>query len=114
SLASGGLQAQPHRLVVYVSAQSHSSVEKAALLAGFGRHNVQPVPVDENYAMRPELLSKYLGEDIAAGKVPCAVVATTGTTPSTALDPIGPIAEIAQRHGMWLHVDAAMAGSAMI
>jgi aromatic-L-amino-acid decarboxylase len=114
SLARGGLQAQAQPLTVYVSAQSHSSVEKAALLAGFGRENVRIVPHDDTFAMRAESLSDLVASDTAAGSVPCAVVVTTGTTASTALDPVGPVAEVAARYGMWVHVDAAMAGSAMI
>ncbi len=114
SLARGGLQAEPKPLTVYVSTQSHSSVEKAALLAGFGRANVRAVSVDDTFAMRADLLEDAVRADIAAGKHPCAVVATTGTTASTALDPVAAIAEVATRHNLFLHVDAAMAGSAMI
>lgn len=114
ALARGGLQAEPNPLVVYVSTQSHSSVEKAALLAGFGRDNVRAVAVDDAFAIRPDALEAAIDADVAAGKVPCAVVATSGTTASTAFDPIGPIAEVAARHSLWLHVDAAMAGCAMI
>lgn len=114
SLARGGLQAEPRPLTVYVSTQSHSSVEKAALLAGFGRDNVRAVPHDDAYAMRPDALAELVAADRAAGRVPCAVVATTGTTASTALDPIAAIADVAGRRGLWLHVDAALAGSAMI
>ncbi len=114
SLARGGLQAEARPLIVYVSAQSHSSVEKAALLAGFGRHNVRSLPTDERYALRPEALAAAVRADIERGLTPCAVVATTGTTASTALDPVGAMAEVASRHNLWLHVDAAMAGSAMI
>lgn len=114
SLARGGLQAEPKPLTVYVSTQSHSSVEKAALLAGFGRDNVRAVPVDDAFAMRPDALDEAVRADLAAGELPCAVVATTGTTASTALDPVGAIAEVAAKHNLWLHVDAAMAGSAMI
>jgi aromatic-L-amino-acid decarboxylase len=114
SLARGGLQSEPRPLIVYTSAQSHSSVEKAALLAGFGRANVRVVPHDPAFAMRPDALAEQVVADASAGLVPCAVVATTGTTASTALDPVGPIAEVAGRHNLWLHVDAAMAGSAMV
>jgi aromatic-L-amino-acid decarboxylase len=99
---------------VYASAHSHSSVEKAALLAGFGRDNVRRVPHDDRFAMRPYLLDALIAADRAAGRVPCAVVATTGSTTTTALDPIAPIAAIAKQQGLWLHVDATMAGSAMI
>ena len=114
SLVKGGLQAVPAPLVVYVSAHSHSSVDKAALLAGFGRDHVRLVPTDAGYAMRPDALAQAIRDDLAAGRKPCAVVATTGTTTTTAMDPIASVAEIAREHGLWLHVDAAMAGSAMI
>jgi aromatic-L-amino-acid decarboxylase len=114
SLARGGLQAQDRPLVVYTSGHSHSSVEKAALLAGFGRDNLRLIATDERYAMRPDALAVAIAADLERGLVPCAVVATTGTTTTTAIDPLAPIAEIAARHGLWLHVDSAMAGSAMI
>jgi aromatic-L-amino-acid decarboxylase len=113
-LSRGGLQAEAQPLAVYVSAQSHSSVDKAALLAGFGRDNVRLVPCDAEYAMRADALEQMIRADLAVGVVPCAVVATTGTTATTAIDPVGAMAAIAKRHGIWLHVDAAMAGSAMI
>ena len=110
----GGLQAQAKPLIVYVSAHAHSSVDKAALLAGFGRDNIRLIATDEQFAMRPEALREAIAQDIAAGNQPCAVVATTGTTTTTALDPLRPIGEIVQAQGLWLHVDSAMAGSAMI
>lgn len=110
----GGLQAEERPLTVYTAEHSHSSVLKAALLAGFGRDNVRMVPHDEHYAMRPDALADAIEADLRAGKKPCAVVATTGTTTTTALDPVDRIADITTRHGLWLHVDAAMAGSAMI
>jgi aromatic-L-amino-acid decarboxylase len=113
-LARGGLQAEGKPLVVYASAHSHSSVDKAALLAGFGRENIHHVAQDAGYAMRPDALDIAIQADIAAGRIPCAVVATTGTTTTTAIDPVGAIAAVARRRGIWLHVDAAMAGSAMI
>jgi aromatic-L-amino-acid decarboxylase len=114
ALTRGGLQAEPRPLAIYVSAQAHSSVDKAALLAGFGRDNLRLVPTDATHALRPDALETMIASDIAAGITPCAIVATTGTTATTALDPVAPLAAIAQRHGIWLHVDAAMAGSAMI
>jgi aromatic-L-amino-acid decarboxylase len=114
SLARGGLQGEEHPLIVYVSSHSHSSVEKAALLAGFGRANLHLIANDEKYAMRPDALDAAIQADLEAGFVPCAVVATTGTTGTTALDPVKSIAEVAQKHKLWLHVDAALAGSAMI
>lgn len=114
SLMRGGLREEIQPLTVYVAAHSHSSVEKAALLAGFGKTNVRVVPHDSEYAMRPDALAEMIRMDIATGAKPCAVVATSGTTTTTAFDPIAAIAEVAKQHGMWLHVDAAMAGSAMI
>jgi aromatic-L-amino-acid/L-tryptophan decarboxylase len=114
SLSRGGLQAESKPLVVYTTAHSHSSVDKAALLAGLGRANIHHVAHDADYAMCPDALNAAILADMAAGKKPCAVVATTGTTTTTAIDPVGAIADVARRHGVWLHVDAAMAGSAMI
>jgi aromatic-L-amino-acid decarboxylase len=114
SLSRGGLQAEAAPLVIYTSAHSHSSVDKAALLAGFGRENVRHIANDENFALRPDELEQAIRADIATGRKPCAIVATTGTTATTALDPVAAMARIAQAHGLWLHVDAAMAGSAMI
>lgn len=113
-LARNGLQEGKHPLVVYASTQSHSSVEKAALLAGFGRYNLRLLETDESHAMRSDLLEEAIQADLSAGRQPCAVVATTGTTATTALDPIAEIAGICRRHKIWLHVDSALAGSAMI
>jgi aromatic-L-amino-acid/L-tryptophan decarboxylase len=114
SLARAGLQSGAAPLVVYVSAHSHSSVEKAALLAGFGRENIRAIPTDTGYAMRSDALAEAVRDDLGAGRRPCAVVATSGTTTTTAFDPLEAIAAISHEHGLWLHVDAAMAGSAMI
>jgi aromatic-L-amino-acid decarboxylase len=114
ALSRGGLQAEPAPLAVYVSAHSHSSVDKGALLAGFGRANLRLVAFDAEYGMRAEALEELVQRDLAAGVRPCAIVATVGTTATTAIDPVRGLAEVAKRHGIWLHVDAAMAGSAMI
>jgi aromatic-L-amino-acid decarboxylase len=114
SLTSGGMQDEKHPLTVYVSSHSHSSVEKAALLAGFGRKNVRVVPHDAEFGMCADVLAEMIQKDIAAGMKPCAIVATTGTTTTTAFDPVEKISEIARANNLWLHVDAAMAGSAMI
>mgnify|MGYP005843132457 CR=1 FL=1 len=114
SQTRGGLQAEELPLTVYLSAQSHSSVEKAALLAGFGHANLRFIPTDERHAMSVEQLADEISADLAYGRRPCAVVATTGTTATTGLDPIEPIAALCRERGLWLHVDAAMAGSAMI
>lgn len=103
-----------HDAIVYTSAHSHSSVTKAALLAGFGRENIRIVKHDKDFAMCAEDLEANIVRDRSAGLEPCAVVATSGTTTSTALDPIDSIAQITKKYGVWLHVDAAMAGSAMV
>jgi aromatic-L-amino-acid decarboxylase len=114
SLARDGLQGEARPLSIYVSNQAHSSVEKAALLAGFGRNNVRSIEIDDSFAMRPEALAAAIERDIALGYKPCAVVASVGTTATTAVDPLQAIANVAIEHGLWMHVDAAMAGSAMI
>jgi aromatic-L-amino-acid decarboxylase len=114
SATRGGLQSEERPLVIYASDQSHSSVEKAATLGGFGRSNIRLIAHDASFGLRPEALAEAMRRDVAKGRKPCAVVATTGTTTSTAIDPIGDIAAIARDHDAWLHVDAAMAGSAMI
>ena len=114
ALARGGLQAVPAPLIVYGSEHAHSSVEKAALLAGFGKDNLRYVAVDGAYAIRPDALEEAIRADVAKGNLPCAVVGTTGTTGVTAVDPLEAIAEIAKKYNIWMHVDSAMAGSAMI
>jgi aromatic-L-amino-acid decarboxylase len=114
SMHDGGLRDVEDPLVVYASAQSHSSVEKAVLLAGFGRDNLRLIPVDDAFAMRADALAAAISDDIADGRRPCAIVATTGTTSVTALDPVAEAVGLARQHDMWVHVDAAMAGSAMI
>jgi aromatic-L-amino-acid decarboxylase len=103
-----------HDHIIYTTAHSHSSVTKAALLAGFGRENIRVINHDKDFAMSAEDLAANIVRDRAAGLEPCAVIATTGTTTSTALDPIESIAEVTHKYGVWLHVDAAMAGSAMV
>ncbi|HZL64501.1 MAG TPA: pyridoxal-dependent decarboxylase [Thermoleophilia bacterium] len=110
----GGLQAEQAPLVVYASDQAHSSVPKAALLAGFGAEHLRLIETDEAHALRLDLLEAAIRDDLAAGRRPCAVVAAIGTTATTAVDPLAAIAKLAAEHGLWLHVDAAMAGVAMI
>jgi aromatic-L-amino-acid/L-tryptophan decarboxylase len=97
-------------LRVYASTEAHSSIEKACMTLGFGRDALLRVATDEDYAMLPEALSAAIDADRAAGHRPIAIVATLGTTSSTSVDPIAAIAEIAEREGLWLHVDAAYAG----
>jgi aromatic-L-amino-acid decarboxylase len=110
----GGLQAEDTPLVVYASDQAHSSIQKGALLAGFGAEHLRLVETDEAHALRPEALEAAIAEDLAAGRRPCALVASIGTTATTALDPLRRMAELAERHALWLHVDAALAGTAMV
>jgi aromatic-L-amino-acid decarboxylase len=110
----GGLQDEGSPLVVYASDQAHSSIAKAALLAGFGAGNLRLVETDEAHALRPDALEAAIAEDLAAGRRPCALVATIGSTATTALDPLRRLAELAERHDLWLHVDAALAGTAMV
>ncbi len=114
SMDGGGVRELARPLVVYASAQSHSSVEKAALLAGFGRDNLRLIAPGAGFAMRADALADAIDEDVREGRQPCAIVATTGTTSVTAVDPIAEIVRIASPHTAWVHVDAAMAGSAMI
>jgi aromatic-L-amino-acid decarboxylase len=102
------------RLIVYTSTQAHSSVDKGAKLAGYGLNCLRHIATDPHYAMQPDALERAISSDRAAGLVPACVVATVGTTSSTAIDPIPAIAEICRRHGVWLHVDAAYAGTAAL
>lgn len=114
SAERGGLQAAGAPLVVYTSAEAHSSVTKAALLAGYGRDNLRLVGVEpDTYAMDTAALERAVKRDRVAGRVPAAVVATLGTTVSTAMDPVAEIVHIARQSDMYVHVDAAMAGSAL-
>ena len=111
----GGLQAEAAPLVAYASTQAHSSVPKAVLLAGYGRANLRLVPVDPvTLAMDSDALRRLMAEDAAAGRRPAVVIASLGTTGTTAFDPVEEIVAIAATHGAWVHVDAAMAGSAMM
>jgi aromatic-L-amino-acid decarboxylase len=102
------------RLVAYTSTEAHSSVEKGVRVAGLTADQLRVVDVDDRFALRPDQLALAVETDVAAGLVPFVVVATVGTTSSLAIDPIAAVAEVAQRHSLWLHVDAAMAGSAAV
>ena len=108
----GFLKDQAYR--IYCSTETHSSIEKAVKIAGFGRKNLVKVMVDNDFRISPEHLQKAIQTDIASGKIPLCVVATLGTTGTTAIDPLGKISEICKEHDIWLHVDAAMAGTALI
>jgi aromatic-L-amino-acid decarboxylase len=102
------------RLVAYCSTQTHSSVEKAAKIAGLGAANIRAIAVDENFALRADALARQITQDKSAGLIPCFVCATVGTTSSNAIDPIHDIAPLCREHNVWLHVDAAMSGSAAL
>jgi len=102
------------RLTVYASTQAHSSVEKAVRIAGLGSDNLRLVDVDAAFAIRPDRLEAAIAADASGGSIPCMVVATVGSTSSMAVDPVQAIGEICRRHGIWFHVDAAMAGTAAV
>jgi aromatic-L-amino-acid decarboxylase len=101
-------------LRMYLSTEAHSSIEKAAIVAGIGRAGVRRIPVDAEYRMDAGALSAAIAEDRADGWTPFCVVATLGTTSSTSIDPCNSIAAICRRESLWLHVDAAYAGTAAI
>jgi len=105
-----GLQASHPAMTVYASEQAHSSVEKAVRLAGFGLSNLRLIETDSEFALVPQKLEQAISADLDVGKLPSAVVATVGTTATVAVDPVEAIAQIAARHRLWLHVDAAMPG----
>ena len=102
------------RLTVYCSTETHSATEKDVKIAGLGRGNLRKIAVDDRFAMRPDLLEAEIVKDVAAGARPICVVATLGTTGVGAVDPLRSIGEVCRRHGVWLHVDAAWAGSALV
>jgi aromatic-L-amino-acid decarboxylase len=102
------------KLTVYCSTETHFSIEKDVKIAGLGADNLRKIPVDSSFAMQPEALLAAIEEDLGAGFVPLCVVATIGTTGSTAIDPLRAIGEICKRYAVWLHVDAAHAGTALL
>jgi aromatic-L-amino-acid/L-tryptophan decarboxylase len=102
------------KLVGYTSSQAHSSLEKGAQVAGIGRDNLRLIKVDENFAMRPEALARQIDEDRQSGLIPFFVCATIGTTSSNAIDPVPEIGRICREQKLWLHVDAAMSGTAAL
>ena len=101
---------EPGAMTVYVSAQTHSSMEKAARIAGLGSDAVRVVPVDGDLAMRPAALADRIDADVARGFTPVLVCATAGTTSTGAFDPLAELGPICRDRGVWLHVDAAWAG----
>ena len=102
------------RLVAYASLEAHSSVVKGMRIAGIGRENLRLIETDETFAMRPDLLGERIRQDRDAGLLPFFVCATVGTTSSNAIDPVAEIGSICEREGLWLHVDAAMSGTAAL
>ena len=102
------------KLVAYTSTQANSSIEKDVRIAGIGCDNLRLIEVDQNFAMRPEALARQIAEDRQAGLVPSYVCATIGTTSSQAMDPVPAIGRICRENGVWLHVDAAMAGTSAL
>jgi aromatic-L-amino-acid decarboxylase len=102
------------RLRIYASTEAHMTIDKAAIVIGVGREGMRKIPADEQFRMRPDELERAIAEDRSAGWLPFCVVATLGSTSSTSMDPAGPLATICEREGLWLHVDAAYAGTAAI
>ncbi len=110
-----GLQGEAKPLVVYTTSEAHSSITKAALLAGFGKDNLRLVEVDPvGQSMQPHSLEATIKKDIVEGRKPAVIIASVGSTGVTAIDPVADLARIANEYNIWLHVDAAMAGSAML
>ncbi len=108
------VKADINKLVVYTSTQAHSSIEKAAKIAGINCENLRFIEVDACYSMCPEKLQQQVVDDIQSGLIPIYIAATIGTTSSNAVDPLTKIGAIAQEHNIWLHVDGAMSGTAAI
>ena len=102
------------KLRVYCSQETHSSIEKAAILLGIGQSNVVKIPVDNEFKMNAEALSHAIEKDLDAEFIPCCVIATVGTTSSTSIDPLSSISDICRKYDIWLHVDGAYGGSALI
>ncbi|MBK5297157.1 MAG: amino acid decarboxylase [Vicinamibacteria bacterium] len=98
------------RVRVYLSAHTHSSADKSVILLGLGKDALAHIPGDANHAMRVDLLREAIAADRRAGILPLAIIATIGTTSSTAIDPVHEIADLCEAEGIWLHVDAAYAG----
>ena len=101
-------------LAIYTSTQTHSSIDKAAIALGIGRQWTRHIETDAEFRLRPDLLEQAIRKDIADGVKPLAVVATVGTTSSTSIDPVPALADMCERYGVWLHVDAAYGGAAAL
>jgi aromatic-L-amino-acid decarboxylase len=113
-----GIDQSERKLIAYTSTQAHSSIEKAMMIAGLGRENLRLVeaPAACGFAMDPQALQRTMQQDIHDGCKPCFICATVGTTSSNAIDPVRKIANVARALGpnIWLHVDAAMSGTAAL
>jgi len=101
-------------MVAYVSEHTHSSVEKAVKIAGIGKNNLRLIGVDDQMAMSPDLLDQAISKDLANGLIPFFVCATVGTTSTNAMDPLEEIGKISRKYNLWMHIDAAMSGTAAI
>jgi aromatic-L-amino-acid decarboxylase len=110
---AGGLREMPV-FTAYSSSEGHSSIEKAVRIAGLGTHNLRKIPVDGTYAMIPNALEREISKDISKGYRPLWTAVTTGTTGSNAIDPLRAIGRICAKYRVWLHVDAAYAGTALV
>lgn len=102
------------KLTAYISTQTHSSLEKAIKIAGIGKENLRLIEVDENLAIKPEALEKAIERDLSAGLTPFFVCASVGSTSTNAMDPLPQIGDLSRKYGLWLHIDAAMSGTAAI
>ncbi len=102
------------QLRIYCSSETHSSIEKAVKIAGFGSNNLVKIPVDEQHGMLARDLRKAIQSDMEQGHLPCAVVGASGTTGAMGFDPLADLGSICQEFGLWFHVDAAYAGSALV
>jgi aromatic-L-amino-acid decarboxylase len=112
--AAQGVRAIPKRMCIYTSTETHHSVEKAAVLLGLGRENVRKITVDQNYKIRIEELVETIRADLDADLLPFCVVANAGTVMTGAIDPLPAVADVAREFGLWMHVDAAYGGFAIL
>ncbi|MEQ9425553.1 MAG: aminotransferase class V-fold PLP-dependent enzyme [Cyclobacteriaceae bacterium] len=112
SINKAGFEHSNYR--IYCSTETHSSIEKAVKIAGFGSKSVIQIPVDQNLQLDTSLLKEAISADLNNGLVPVCVVATLGTTGTCSIDPLKPISSICKKHNIWLHVDAAFAGTALL
>jgi len=111
---TSNLRGADGKLVAYTSTQAHSSLEKAAMIAGIGLNNLRLIEVDQNFAMQADALKLHVEKDLKNGRVPFFVCGTVGTTSSNAMDPLPAIAAVCREHNLWFHVDAAMSGTAAL